>query len=142
MSNKRALLLERQERRSRPDACTACALTMHLRQTVPLRGSSRLLSRDRDLAADEAWGLRAHVAQMNPVTPSESPEGQPRRKTDSVHDVLREGRRSLHRIFHPRNVAVIGASETAGTVGRTLLIAAAAKHWGVAPATCRVRHGA
>jgi acetyltransferase len=43
------------------------------------------------------------------------------RKTDRAHDVLRGARRPLHGIFHPRNVAVIGASEVAGTVGRTLL---------------------
>src|SRR5689334_9253282 len=49
------------------------------------------------------------------VTPAES------RKTDRAHDVLRWAKRSLHGIFHPKNVAVIGASETAGTVGRTLL---------------------
>src|SRR5262245_3025831 len=49
------------------------------------------------------------------VTPAES------RKTDRAHDVLRWAKRSLRGIFHPNNVAVIGASETAGTVGRTLL---------------------
>ena len=43
------------------------------------------------------------------------------RKTDRAHDVLRGARRSLRGMFHPRNVAVIGASETPGTVGRTLL---------------------
>ena len=30
----------------------------------------------------------------------------------------------------------------AGAVARTLLVAAAAKQWGVDPATCRARHGA
>jgi acetyltransferase len=43
------------------------------------------------------------------------------KKTDRAHDVLRWAKRSLRGIFHPKNVAVIGASETAGTVGRTLL---------------------
>lgn len=41
--------------------------------------------------------------------------------TDQVHDLLRRSRRSLHGVFHPKNVAVIGASEAAGSVGRTLL---------------------
>src|SRR5437868_4098215 len=43
------------------------------------------------------------------------------RKTDRAHDVLRGARRSLRGFFHPKNVAVIGASETERTVGRTLL---------------------
>jgi len=42
-------------------------------------------------------------------------------KTDRAHDVLRNVHRSLVGIFHPKNVAVIGASEAAGSVGRTLL---------------------
>src|SRR5215471_13443527 len=41
--------------------------------------------------------------------------------TDRVHDILRGPRRSLHRLLHPRSVAVIGATETPGSVGRTLL---------------------
>src|SRR2546423_1243938 len=43
------------------------------------------------------------------------------RKTDRAHDVLRGARRSLRGFFHPKNVAVIGATETERTVGRTLL---------------------
>src|SRR3954453_21151356 len=42
-------------------------------------------------------------------------------KTDSSHDVLRKSAYSLDAIFHPKNVAVIGATENAGSVGRTLL---------------------
>jgi acetyltransferase len=38
-----------------------------------------------------------------------------------AHDVLRQERQSLDPIFNPTNVAVIGATETAGSVGRTLL---------------------
>src|SRR5438067_1918804 len=41
--------------------------------------------------------------------------------TDLAHDVLRQERQSLDVIFSPKNVAVIGATETAGSVGRTVL---------------------
>ncbi|HEY5984556.1 MAG TPA: bifunctional acetate--CoA ligase family protein/GNAT family N-acetyltransferase [Anaerolineales bacterium] len=41
--------------------------------------------------------------------------------SDSAHDVLRYERRALDTIFAPRNVAVIGATETAGSVGRTVV---------------------
>lgn len=40
---------------------------------------------------------------------------------DPAHDVLGYRRQPLDAIFSPRNVAVIGASEKAGSVGRTLL---------------------
>jgi acetyltransferase len=40
---------------------------------------------------------------------------------DPVHDVLRYEHLSLNAIFSPKNVAVIGATESIGTVGRTLL---------------------
>jgi acetyltransferase len=41
--------------------------------------------------------------------------------TDSARDMLRSERRSLDAIFRPGRVAVIGATEKAGSVGRTLL---------------------
>src|SRR6476661_1199169 len=41
--------------------------------------------------------------------------------TDTAHDVLRQERQPLDVIFSPRNVAVIGATETPNSVGRTLL---------------------
>lgn len=41
--------------------------------------------------------------------------------TDSAHDVLSRERRSLDAIFRPSRVAVIGATEKAGSVGRTIL---------------------
>jgi acetyltransferase len=41
--------------------------------------------------------------------------------TDLAHDVLRQERQPLDAIFAPRNVAVIGATETANSVGRTVL---------------------
>ncbi len=40
---------------------------------------------------------------------------------DPTADILRDGRRPLDAIFHPRSIAVIGATEKAGSVGRTIL---------------------
>lgn len=40
---------------------------------------------------------------------------------DSTHDVLRYERQSLDTIFAPKNIAVIGATETLGSVGRTIV---------------------
>src|SRR5512142_972569 len=40
---------------------------------------------------------------------------------DPAHDVLHYERQALDAIFAPKNVAVIGATETPGTVGRTVL---------------------
>ena len=42
-------------------------------------------------------------------------------RTDKAHDVLREEREPLEPLFAPKSVAVIGATETPGAVGRTLL---------------------
>ena len=41
--------------------------------------------------------------------------------TDLAHDVFRHERQPLDPFFSPKNVAVIGATEAAGSVGRTLL---------------------
>ncbi|MEG5056959.1 bifunctional acetate--CoA ligase family protein/GNAT family N-acetyltransferase [Microcoleus sp. A2-C5] len=41
--------------------------------------------------------------------------------SDPAHDIWKEQRHPLDHIFHPRSVAVIGATERAGSVGRTLL---------------------
>src|SRR5262245_21663218 len=41
--------------------------------------------------------------------------------TDLAHDVLRQERQPLDVIFSPKSVAVIGATETKGAVGRTVL---------------------
>ncbi len=38
-----------------------------------------------------------------------------------VHDILRPTARPLEAFFAPRSVAVVGATETAGSVGRTVL---------------------
>ncbi|MGE5776847.1 MAG: bifunctional acetate--CoA ligase family protein/GNAT family N-acetyltransferase [Chloroflexota bacterium] len=40
---------------------------------------------------------------------------------DPAHDVLRYGRQALDAIFAPKSVAVIGATETPGSVGRTIV---------------------
>lgn len=40
---------------------------------------------------------------------------------DPIHDLLRYGKNPLDAIFSPKNVAVIGATETPGSVGRTLM---------------------
>ena len=45
----------------------------------------------------------------------------PAPKTDLAHDVLRTEGRALDAIFAPRSVAVVGATERAGSVGRTIL---------------------
>ncbi|MBI4405996.1 MAG: bifunctional acetate--CoA ligase family protein/GNAT family N-acetyltransferase [Deltaproteobacteria bacterium] len=44
----------------------------------------------------------------------------PTRVTDPVHDILRFEKDQLQSIFTPRNVALIGATEKTGTVGRTV----------------------
>lgn len=41
--------------------------------------------------------------------------------TDLSHDVLHQERQALDAIFLPKSVAVVGATETAGSVGRTIL---------------------
>ena len=40
---------------------------------------------------------------------------------DPTHDVLQYGRQALDAIFAPKSVAVIGATETVGSVGRTIV---------------------
>jgi len=40
---------------------------------------------------------------------------------DPAHDVLHYGRHALDTFFAPKSVAVVGATETAGTVGRTIV---------------------
>ncbi len=40
---------------------------------------------------------------------------------DPAHDVLNYGRQALDTIFAPKSVAVVGATETQGSVGRTIL---------------------
>ena len=52
-----------------------------------------------------------------------SPGSSARRSaaTDRTYDILRSERQPLAPFFSPRTVAVIGASEREGSVGRTLL---------------------
>jgi acetyltransferase len=54
-----------------------------------------------------------------PTTPST--DRGPRRTPDKASDVLRATRHPLAAIFRPRSVAVIGATEKPGSVGRTIL---------------------
>ena len=42
-------------------------------------------------------------------------------RLDPAHDVLQYGRQALDTIFAPKSVAVIGATETPGSVGRTIV---------------------
>ena len=42
-------------------------------------------------------------------------------KLERVHDILRERRPALEMMLAPRSVALIGATETEGSVGRTLM---------------------
>ncbi len=48
-------------------------------------------------------------------------EAQPARPTDKASDILRAGYQPLSAFFRPRAVALIGATEKAGSVGRTIL---------------------
>ena len=52
-------------------------------------------------------------------SPESPPESTP--TNDPSYDLIASRRQPLDAIFRPENVAVIGASETAGSVGRTLL---------------------
>jgi acetyltransferase len=47
--------------------------------------------------------------------------GSPINKADPAHDVLRSVGHPLDAIFQPQSVAVIGASERQGSVGRSVL---------------------
>jgi hypothetical protein len=49
------------------------------------------------------------------MPPSQIPTGDP------AHDILRVKRPALDVLFAPKSVAVIGATDRAGSVGRTLL---------------------
>ncbi len=56
---------------------------------------------------------------MTASKPSGKPSGKP--TSDPAHDVLRSERHPLESVFNPRSVAVIGASERPGSVGRNVL---------------------
>ena len=61
--------------------------------------------------------------------------------SDPAHDIWKQQRHPLDYIFHPRSVAVIGASEREGSVGRTFRIQPASQ-WGVCLPSRRKRGGA
>src|SRR5512132_3557313 len=46
---------------------------------------------------------------------------KPTRGTDKAHDVLRTEGHPLDALFHPRTVAVIGATERPGSIGRRVM---------------------
>lgn len=50
-----------------------------------------------------------------------TPPALPIPQTSPAHDILKVERRSLRPIFAPRSVAVVGATEKEGSVGRTIL---------------------
>jgi acetyltransferase len=58
------------------------------------------------------------MENTNPPLPAHLPGAA---SFDPAHDVYRYTPRSLQAVFAPRNVAVIGATEKAGSVGRTIL---------------------
>ena len=55
------------------------------------------------------------------MEPADTPTLAELTSQDPTHDVLGRRRRTLEPIFKPKHVAVIGASEKQGSVGRTLL---------------------
>jgi acetyltransferase len=59
------------------------------------------------------------MARAKATSPTAKPA--PGRPVEPVTDVLRDGRAALDAIFIPRSVAVIGATETPGSLGRTLM---------------------
>jgi acetyltransferase len=67
------------------------------------------------------------VSQLHPVLPLPEPVADPaqaparRARTDPASDLLRAGRRQLDPFFAPRAVALIGATDKVGSVGRTIL---------------------
>src|SRR5579883_2722775 len=58
-------------------------------------------------------------ATAHSARPAAKPHGHVRRPA-STHDLLRANRHPLDSILAPKSVAVIGATETAGSVGRTV----------------------
>src|SRR4051812_3717206 len=78
------------------------------RQCAPLpeRGVRRVRASTRRVLRDPAM--------KQTIAPAD-------RRTDLAHDVLRQERQPLEFLFAPKNVAVIGATETANSVGRTVL---------------------
>jgi acetyltransferase len=60
-------------------------------------------------------------AERKPVQRGTKPGVKPVPTQDKAHDILRSEGHPLHAIFAPHNVAVIGASERQGSIGRALL---------------------
>ncbi|MEM7065638.1 MAG: bifunctional acetate--CoA ligase family protein/GNAT family N-acetyltransferase [Cyanobacteria bacterium P01_B01_bin.77] len=70
-------------------------------------------------------GSEAMDKRIDPETslqgPTVSPQANPLRCPDPAHDILRYDDQPLSHFFAPKTVAVIGATERPGSVGRTLL---------------------
>ena len=49
-----------------------------------------------------------------------NPLASEKRGLEPAHDILRTGRHPLNSIFSPKVIAVIGATENPGSVGRTV----------------------
>ncbi len=66
-------------------------------------------------------GSRIRAVTSTPTSdpPTSDDPSSPAPARDNASDVLRAARQPLDAIFRPRSVAVIGATEKAGSVGRT-----------------------
>lgn len=56
------------------------------------------------------------------ATPNVKPAAASAERPDAAHDIFRSTRRPLDAIFDPKHVAVIGATDRAGSVGRAILM--------------------
>jgi acetyltransferase len=65
--------------------------------------------------------MSTRKAERKPVQRGTKPGVKPGPTRDKAHDVLRSEGHPLDAIFAPHNVAVIGASERQGSIGRALL---------------------
>ncbi len=63
----------------------------------------------------------ADVDRRQPHRRGDRRRGRAPLAVDASHDILRTSRRALESIFAPKRVAVVGASERPGSVGRTVL---------------------
>src|SRR5215471_16193770 len=78
--------------------------------------------RQRDPGHRPQYGQAVHLRVMNsPVSGKTSKPAKTLPAQDRAHDVLRSEPHPLDAIFAPRSVAVIGATDRAGSVGRAVL---------------------
>ena len=67
------------------------------------------------------WPCLTPVLRIGQESSNESMSRQPSSDLVASHELLRRGESGLDAFFAPQTVAVIGATETPGSVGRTLL---------------------